>query len=338
MKVQRGTTTLTGTTATITLATPVEVGKSFVIHSQSINDTTSPEAYACQTYLDDVVGGKFTKVQIQRNNSGGTIYIYWQVVESSDFTVQYGTATTDTNVTISSVSTSKSFPIISARCSGSFNGRAFVQADITSATNLSLTSGTTGAVVRWQVVEWEGATVAKYSGSASGSSATTTITQIDTSKAFIYGMSFAVSSSLFSANPGAWRFNSTTQVLTERGTTSGSISFLFYVVTPPESTVYTNVNSWTTFDDTSVEVSLSPNSVKTDNTMLVTSWWGYVTNANAGPVQSAGHNLKNSTTLEFVKDADFSTGINYFAVEVGELEPSFNPTMMMHMQQSGGIM
>lgn len=160
---QSGNHTLATASDTITLTTTVDSTKAFVTCNAKLTSSNTNCAATCQL---NTAG---TQVQIQ---SGGGICseVDWYVMEyATAATVQRGSTslsagTSISNVTISSISTSKTFVIAYTRSSVGGNnadGNRTTMARLTSSTNLELTRNqtTAAATVEWQVIQFDGSNV-----------------------------------------------------------------------------------------------------------------------------------------------------------------------------------
>ena len=186
--IQSGTVTLAGgsssTTATIAAVDPTRAFLTFTVRGSD----NSPD--------DLLVTGELTNattVTFAREGVTGTMNVEWSVVEFvSGVTVQRGSATlssTTTNVPISSVDLSRSFVLTNSRVTGgTFGASDFPRAALTSSTNLRISiPSSAGNVVKWQVIQYDDASVQRGTTSfASGdSSKTATVSAVDTSKAWL---------------------------------------------------------------------------------------------------------------------------------------------------------
>ncbi|MEM9561346.1 MAG: hypothetical protein AAGA93_01930, partial [Actinomycetota bacterium] len=136
-----------------------------------------------------------TTVTFTRDNTGVDVVIDWSVVEfSSGVTVQRGVSSNSggavVDTTISAVDRSRSFVLLGGyQVDGvTFDGNDFVQASLTSATNLRLAVDfATPSTVPWQVITYNDATVQRGTASfgASDASATAAVSTVDTTKAWL---------------------------------------------------------------------------------------------------------------------------------------------------------
>ena len=179
------------TSATVNI-TAVTDAKSFLVFGVSLNDENPENAQVtgqitnCSTTCDELT--------FQRDSTTGAVLINWYVVEFvSGVTVQRGNVTMDAttkNVTLTSITTSKSFPLTSYQAGGTtFAANDWPRAKITSSTNLqfSMPDLLADGVVEWQVVEYTDATVqtGDVSFGTNDASKTATITSVDTGKSWL---------------------------------------------------------------------------------------------------------------------------------------------------------
>ena len=187
---QSGTVTLAaGNASTTATITAVNLSRSFLVFSTTADDADSGSAHVRGQLTDS------TTVTFNRDTTGPAVSISWTVVEyASGVSVQRGTftgaASTTENITISSIDTAKSFPIVSLQAAGTIFGEDdFIKAKLTTSTNLELAmpSFPSTVYVEWQVVEFTHAVVQTGDVAfASGEgSKTDTLTSVDTSKAWL---------------------------------------------------------------------------------------------------------------------------------------------------------
>lgn len=169
--IQKGTITISaGNTSNTATITSVDTGKTYVTYTMA-SDTasTASDATACLVLTNS------TTLTASRVGTNGTITIVYNVVEFlSGVNVQRGTLddsawsgvpTNSVNVTLSTIDTTKSWPILSiARAGGTnYNGNGSPAAVITSSTQLQIkrnsTASSTGLFVAWQVVEYQDCSV-----------------------------------------------------------------------------------------------------------------------------------------------------------------------------------
>jgi len=193
--VQKGTATIaagaSSGTATITAITTANSFLRFTYRCAT--DTTNPVGFG-------MVGGVVTNTTTLTFTRGTAtsspiLYIEWSVVEfTSGVTVQRGstnTTGTTTNVTITSVTTTKAWPIASSRKSvtSTITGQDIASVAITSATNLAIvnTGWEEALTMAWQVIEYDNCTVALYTHNKTGAGTSNqTVTAVTTAKTLIF--------------------------------------------------------------------------------------------------------------------------------------------------------
>lgn len=199
VSVQRGLRSLTTaeTTVNVTLPTAVDLTKSFVLVSVAPNTTsqTTDERWTVRSRLTTS-----TNLELSRNESGIAVDVYWQVVQMDGASVQRNLRTLASGAasgtsTITSVSTSNSFLIMSYRGAAAVNGiesQYMARGTITNGTTLTFNrvSTTNSVDIAWEVVSMsDGTTVQTGARSTTATGNTTldqTITAVDTSKSFVY--------------------------------------------------------------------------------------------------------------------------------------------------------
>lgn len=259
------------TTKTVTLATTLsDTSKTFLLHTVKINSSTP---------LNFLISGRITSTtQIQFDRAGpGTVAadVEYEVCEfTSGIYVQHFEVTptaTTTNVTISSIDTSKTFAIGSARNIGSgFGANDLVKYDITSSTNLACIMDTLEAncISTVQVIQIDDATVQKIS-TTYGTSVTKdiTVTTIDPAKTF---WTFSLNS-YTSFNNDEWTYlsyvNSTTLRFTKIHSPSDDYPVLVYVVSISSGLSVQNIS--TVIASGNATVSPSITTVTAANTALL---------------------------------------------------------------------
>lgn len=312
MLIQRGVTAVSGTTDTITLDTPVIVGESFVIHSNTSGRNNSDEN-CIQVYLDGVIGGEYTELSFLRNSDGGTNTVYWEVVTGEEFTVQSGVQNMNSgeqtdNVSLSNIDTTKCFPIISHSTTDSGGINLSLKAEITSSTNLQLSKlAFSGSFqVQWQVVESNLFNVKKYTGSHTGSSTTVTIDSVDKDKSFVYPT--------WNNFQGDRQFQYTWYELvsndsveiTTQSSVGSAYEYVIYVVELSEGR--TIMGGKTDIND----VDISANSVDKERSIMLTHAYGNF----AGNRGRVGHQIHDDNTLKFYRASPLNwEGFGYQVVE-----------------------
>ncbi len=231
---QAGTTTFTGSSTTVTIPTTLaDMSKSILVFSATINDANPRNI---------LIGGEITNtttLTFARASNTGTVSISWEVVEfENGVYVQRGSSVvaenTNVDITIGCVDLNQSFVMLSGRNDGSNLGTDDgLTGNLTSETNLRLLSGTLAGdhdMAYWQVIEYQGASVQKLTGSLTGTSLTSTIpTAVDMSKTMV------ISNHLFSGDANAsdlprTALTATNQVTYTRNTSGITCNFVTYVV------------------------------------------------------------------------------------------------------------
>ncbi len=191
--VQSGATTIAdgSSMATATL-TPVDPTKAFLVFGTSFDEAGADDGQItgqitnCTTTCNEVT--------FQRADTDTAVEVHWYVAEFvSGVFVQRGSVAMDAttkNVTLSSVNTGTSFPLISLRHDdGEYDDEDFVRAQVTSSTNLQLTVVDSDAttIVEWQVVEYTDAIVqtGEVTFGNNDSVQTATIASVDTATSWL---------------------------------------------------------------------------------------------------------------------------------------------------------
>ena len=177
--IQHGTTSIAAgsTSATVTIDA-VTLSRALLVFTVRVPNEPNRDTYVTGE-ITSTTGLTFTR-QNSIGNIGG---IEWTVIEFADgaATVQRGVVTRDAaadDLTISSITTSRAFPVISIRTSNiSGTANALARASFADATTLRLTSSSApsgnASIVAWQVVEFAsdvGAAVQAGTLSAGGAS------------------------------------------------------------------------------------------------------------------------------------------------------------------------
>ena len=270
--VQSGTATIAnGSSSTTGTITSVDTTKSFLVFGASLasNVTADP--------LYGQVTGQITNattLTFARNSTTGDITIKWYVAEfTSGVTVQRGNTSMQgvatANVSLTTVNTAKSFPIVSFRTAGATYGtNDFVGAQVTSSTNLQLSldsAGDTNSQVEWQVVEYTDAAVqtGAVSFATGDSSKTATITSVNTSKSWLIYSYTSPSGTTTDIGQKLVRgviTNSTTLTF-DRDNTGQTISLTWYLVEFTDGTTVQQGSQAFTSAETQKDVTI--NSVET---------------------------------------------------------------------------
>lgn len=294
---------------TLTVSLPVDLDPAhsilfFTVYSAG----PAPSTNTVQGQIIGTMGS--TQLRFSRNtyDVAYPVNIQYEVLEfSSGVTVQRGTVSsnsfTDTgaditlDVSITSVNTNKSFPLVFvSNGGGSYGHNDFIKAAFTSSTVLRLshsdaTSPSTETNnVDWQVVEFtDGTTVAPYSVTSSSSSVTVNITSIDLNRSFLVTSYLYNNAGTNTGNEIYWtsRFSSSSQVILERGTSEAATDFTFYVV-QLDSDASVLRGSGTILASTNT-LAVTHSSVPLNTTaVFLTGFSGYGANTNNSGTRSPG--------------------------------------------------
>ena len=178
-----------------------------------------------------------TTIKFTRTSKGSLIdlTLRWYVAEfANGVSVQRKTSNVSSgtnNINISAVDPAKSFVLLSGTAPGSdstFGDDEFIRAHITSATNLELSrNGGAGPSpsVDWQVVEFDGATVQRGTGSLNGvqTSRAVTITSVDLSRSLVL-LNWQTDTDGTGPNFLRTRLTSSTQITLNRGVSGAAIN------------------------------------------------------------------------------------------------------------------
>jgi uncharacterized protein YmfQ (DUF2313 family) len=184
--------TLTTTTAQATLSNAVDLTKSFLLVTHRV-DSIQVFRYLLDCWLSSSTTVDFA-IFGPASAGGLVMTIEWEVIEfvGNGINVQRGRITDwsgTNNVTISSVNTTRAFPIIYWNNSGSDqSGEDTLTAEITSGTNLQIISegsSNPAATLSWQVIDCENCSIQLISASVNSANTTQAITSVDTTKTFI---------------------------------------------------------------------------------------------------------------------------------------------------------
>jgi Peptidase family C25/Propeptide_C25/Concanavalin A-like lectin/glucanases superfamily/Domain of unknown function (DUF2341) len=337
--VQSGTTTLTGGTATATI-TAVDTTKAFLVFGISEPTQTSGWDYLITGEITNATTLTFT-----RKGANKTATVYWYVAEfTSGVSVQRGTVSMDgvttQNVGITSVDTTKSFPIVSYRStqgSASVCQNQLLKAKITSATNLELALQTAGdnndSVAAWQVVTYTDASVTSGDVSfASGdSSQTATVSISDLNKAWlIYSYNTADTGSHVGHDLVRGQVANGTTLTFDRSDTGVALNLTWYLVQFTDAATVQYGSKAFAVTDTQLNVTLT-SSVDTTKSIAV---GGYQMTGGSSPDTTQGEPyvawftlaLTSSTNLQITRggtDAAATANVGWFVVQfLGDLTPT----------------
>ena len=331
--VQSGISTIanTATSTTATLSPSVDLTKSFLMFSIQVNNTR-PD--------DTQISGEITNsttLTFARIATAGAITIRWYVAEfSSGVTVQRGseaiTGSPPIDVTISAVTLSKSFPIISMAQGGStYNADDFMKAKITTTTNLELTMVTfdpsfTGPA-KWQVVEFTDASVqtGDLSFLTTDLSKTAALSPaVDTSKSLLLFTYTATAGGRVDNHAFRGVVTSSTLLTFDRDDTGTASDVTWYLIEFTDATTVQQASESFTTVELVRNVTLSP-SVNTGRSIASAGMMyyrggktPYAVDRNPG-VAMVTLELTTSTNLQLTRalTGSATTDIGWFVVEFG---------------------
>ncbi len=315
--VESGLFVLDGLSEEYALDTPIKVGKGFVIASCRSNSDRVDDGYA-RVELIDVVDGEYTKIRATRIASGGTCWVEWQTVSSSEFTVQsgvldFGGGGTTRTIDISEVDLSKAFITLSATGGTTWIRRSAVRARFISSNQIEFyaeVSSTLYPTICWYVVEWRDASVHSGLVSVTGDTVTDEIQEINSDKTFLI-FNYATTAETSGATALIrGRFSSNTQVEFARGSSSYACYVSYFCITHPDINV---ISGLVDFDGTS-------GSVEGDKRFLPTHQFGNAYSTTTGFSSSLSTVTKSSgdgNEIVFERANDVGTlHSSWFAVDL----------------------
>ncbi|MBD3253418.1 hypothetical protein GF386_06805, partial [Candidatus Pacearchaeota archaeon] len=332
--VQKGSESFSGGSTDVTIS-QVNVSSSFLVFSYTVsNSGTRPD--------NSLVRGAITSptnIHFERAATGGTIDLFWYVVEfESGVEVQNGTETSvsssTTNVGINAVNISSSFPITSFENdnSGMWGADDEMWSRITNSTNLEARLGSgTDEDFSWQVVDYQGAEIQNGTFSLSGTSNDVDINEVNLSKAFVYANWYTAASDEDSDDFGIFvNFTNSTRIHFERENNGGTFYISWYVV---EFTGYEDVQSGlSNFGNSDLVKNIPIDSINESRAIAFLSgnWKGgktsYGSQDDPGVVWFTA-NITNSTNLRLERaitgssSADVQWFVVEFAPEIDEQSP-----------------
>ncbi len=291
--IQRGTATVTGTTTDVTVNS-VDMSKSFLTFSTTCDDAD------VRDFMLSCALTSSTNIRFQRVGNGTTADVAYELIEFyGDITVQHGShtiASTTDNITISSVDLDKTFVVATIRRTGTDYGSddGFI-ADLTGPTNLQIRAGGTGAVVEYQVVQYDDSHVRTLKTTlAAGETNVTrdftagcsTTNGVNTSKTFLISQHTQSGSTSADDLPKVTLEDSTT-VRIQRNTGNHDLEYIIYVVETFDSTnvqqVEVNFGSGeTSRSETITSVDTSKSIVFGTGAFMREGMTAYTTNDNTG--------------------------------------------------------
>ena len=290
----------------ITLPTPVPVGESFIM--VSCTGVSQPRRTIGQWTLIDSSGGNWTKMSVEFENAHTDRVAEWQVITCPDFNVQQIKTTvsgTSTDVSISSIDTSKSFVYHTNQHLPRI-GESSWRSRFTSSTNVrfegSSNNDSRGATLF--VIEWEGATVRRGTTSMTGTSTSPTHTSVDLSKSFVLFSFYTDNTEVPEASDIATRCRQTNSTTVEftRTTSNFTMWYSYEVIEHPLISVQRS-SSTSAFTDTNFSIS----SVDTSKSFLaVNPTLGNASLTGTGE-QELSHNRHYFTSSTNVRVSRFLT-------------------------------
>lgn len=286
-QILNGSTTLSGTSTTVTLCDSVVLNRSILLFTMTNNSNAVGSNLVSGELTDEIT------LTFRRNGTSGTVSIEWQVIEfSSGVTVQRGVTNLNANTVNQGItavaSLSRSFPIISLENAGSTYGNDDgVEAELTSTTNLQFRAdNNVSDNLYWQVVEYDSCNVQSFSISLSGTSATATLTSVDTTKTMLVGTHRQSGNVNADDLPRTELTNATTVTLTRVGSAS-TVTYFGYAIEFTDNT--TVQRGRFSFASGSTSASPSISAVQTDRSIVYGlgqyGWQGstpYSTDDNVG--------------------------------------------------------
>ncbi|MGV8150808.1 MAG: hypothetical protein ACP5NV_03720 [Candidatus Woesearchaeota archaeon] len=320
-KIQRG--TIAGTAVSLTAnIESANRSKSFVLFTVNAGSSAPTIIQFTPTMSID------TQIGFDRYGSGTSSNISWQLIESSDMTVQRGSNTlvaaqASVNFTISPVNINNSFILVDGRVNTATAGnniQGFFTGRFINNTFISLERATTGTVATasYQVVEWNKTRVQSGNVTFTTLSSVRTIDPVNVSRSFIIisrreSGDTGPDASLIYAN-----FINSTAINLSRATAVGTASVQWFVVELPES--YSVQNGQTSVSATDVNQPINP--VLMRKSFHVEKW----SNTNGGTTYSNAlmtSRLTNISNILFDKQtATNVNAISWFMIE--EKQPDFS--------------
>ena len=278
--------------------------------------TTSDAVGAVRGNITDTMTLTFT-----RNTTTTAITVDWEVVEfSSGVTTQRGSVThssATTNVTISAVTTAKSWPIVTFSTADTTWSASYVgiQASITTTTNLALVSNAASSnVVEWQVIQYDNCTSALYSPTINNDSlgGTQAITSVTQNKTLLFDSFYADDDPHTPENFGRWALTSATVVTYTNPADSGTGSHYhkLYVVSFTDSIAVQRASTSLAVGGTTTTTA-TVTSITVANTFIhilgaygTCSATGYAT--NGFPRNACTCEITNTTTITLTRNTGTS--------------------------------
>lgn len=325
----------TASTLNVPLNATIPLDRSFVYCTWSVNNG-GPANCSIRPVLNA------TSIDFIRSGTTNDVTIDWYVVEFlTGVTVQRGTVATvpgtGTNITISAVDLTKSWPIIFDSNAGTGYGTDdVVRARLTSSTNLELKPQASDAdSVSWQVIQYDACSVQELQVTfTTETQIDTAITSVDPAKTAIF-CSMNTDGNIVGGSFPIFYQTSFTNLRGSRFHTAPGFLTSVYVVTFTDSTVCQQKQVSFTSSDTSINTTIT--AVDVDKTIIVGAGTtegsaGYCSATTAGTNLAAmfGSSLTNSTTVNSLRAATGSVAGNcgFTAISFITSGP-FSQTMMI---------
>lgn len=185
--VQRGSTSMTGTSTISISLTPVATTSSFVVMSNKSGGT----AVNNDDFIEGHLFNSSTLVLSLKGNGGAPSIVEWQVVEYTDSLVESGThvilpASTTMSLPISAATSSKSWIVFSTATYNQANndmGEKMINAELLDAETISFSRRNTGVstTISWFLVKFTDATIVQTGEFNMGTASTTQISTLASS-------------------------------------------------------------------------------------------------------------------------------------------------------------
>ncbi|TLZ74573.1 MAG: hypothetical protein E6K14_03230, partial [Methanobacteriota archaeon] len=332
-KIQTGSVTLSAGSASVDVAiTSIVTAKAFLTFSANFNDANPGFGAITGTVVDA------TTLRFQRATAASSpaIAIQWYVAEfASGVTVQRGSATMSSatvDVLLSSVTLTKSFPIVSYRKSGTdYGDDDFLKAKITTSTNLQLSLVSAGSpadgTAVWQVVEYTDGSVqtGDLSFANGDSSLTASVPGVDTGRSwllFTYSSATGVTANIGEKMVRGLITDAFTLTF-DRSNSGQSIGLTWYLVSFTDSTTVQSGTVNFAPADTQKDVAIPC----IDTTKAIATAGGMYYRGGRTPYGSDDNPGVATVTLEFTSSTNLrltrgvtggnNADIGYFAVEFG---------------------
>lgn len=215
-----------------------------------------------------------TQIQFDRNTASGTGTIEYQVIEFTQgiYVQHFYTAmsSSPTDVTISAIDLTKTFVIctVNANLAG-WNTRHFVKADLTTTTNLQLSSVNPPVTVATQVIQIDNATVQKITDTmGTGATKDVTVTTIDPAKTFWVFTANTTGATAVDNSVYLSYVNTTTLRFTRVAASGIDFPFILFVVSLSSGVTVQNVSTVIASGNTTVSPTI-PNTITVAQTALL---------------------------------------------------------------------